>query len=297
MVTTRPRHRRHPYRSLGRTATPRWIVCHHGSGGAQHRVRFQLFRYDQPMLAWTIIASVAAAISAVVAAWTLIQIRKDSADSARPYVAAELRKPPFTRGVQYLIIRNYGKTEARSLVVSFDPPIPDPAPEKAAESVTPFLKRRYASPIAVLLPEQELSNVWFSGVPGGDGKFQNTEPTPDQTTVTLKYDGPEVVAHWWRRKQTPYVATFPIDVGLIRTQSSSESSTHPNRVAQDSLKELQNIASNISSLVYVLEDAVGSPPRQFRDPALGSLERLTQLFGGPLPAEPTGPEPASPQPT
>jgi hypothetical protein len=67
-------------------------------------------------------------------------------------VAAELRSPPYTRGTQTLVITNYGPSIARNVRVTFDPEIPDPAPKKAAKSVTSYLKRRYARPIPVLTP-------------------------------------------------------------------------------------------------------------------------------------------------
>ncbi len=216
------------------------------------------------MTGWTIVAAIAALISSLAALWgvgvavgTLGQLRKDSMNSARPYVGAQLVRPPFTRGTQYLILRNYGKSEARNLTVTFDPPLPHPDPQSGFPSVTPPLKRRYSQPIPVLLPDQELSNVWFLGVPGPDSKFVNAEPLPDKFTVTLSYLGPEATGE-------PFTAAFPLDVGIIHTESSVEPSDHPHRIAKDALQELKKLVSEVDELTNVISDGTvhDAPPSE-----------------------------------
>ena len=181
-----------------------------------------------------------AACAAAVAAWfaaingsrTLRQARRDSKARSRPMVVAELRSPPYTHGTQALVITNYGPSIARNVRVTFDPEIPDPAPEKATKSWTPFLKRRYASPISVLTPGMELDNLYFVGRPGANGQFENNEPTPPQVTVTISYDGPD---------ETPYRDTFDLDIGLLRQRTYAESSTSPEGQAKEALKLLKRI--------------------------------------------------------
>lgn len=68
-------------------------------------------------------AAVTAATSGV---RTLCQNRRESKARNRPMVAAELRAAPYAHRFQSLIIRNYGPSIARNVVVRFDPEIPDP---------------------------------------------------------------------------------------------------------------------------------------------------------------------------
>jgi hypothetical protein len=154
--------------------------------------------------AWVTAAAAAAGVLvALVAAITglrsLRQLRADSRERSRPMMAAELRKPPYTRGTQLLVIRNYGPSIARNVEVTFDPPIAEPIPERAAESVSPFITRRYAKPIPVVTPGMELANIWFSGRLEGN-EWVNFERTPPQFTVTIAYDGPDGF---------PYKDSFP----------------------------------------------------------------------------------------
>lgn len=37
---------------------------------------------------------------------------------------------PYVRGTQTLVIRNYGPAPAFNVRVTFDPPVPDPPPER-----------------------------------------------------------------------------------------------------------------------------------------------------------------------
>ncbi len=132
-----------------------------------------------------------AVVATFIARSQLKHVRTDSRERSRPMMAAELRRPPHVPGTQLLVVRNYGSSIARQVVVTFDSPIPDPSPEKAARSVSPFVRRRYAETISVITPGMELSNIWFSGVAGTGGRWENFEPTPERFTVTFTYQGPD----------------------------------------------------------------------------------------------------------
>ena len=195
------------------------------------------------MPAWitAIVATVGVLVAlgtAITGLRTLRQLRTDSRERSRPMMAAELRKPPYTRGIQDLVIRNYGHSIARNVAVTFDPPIPDPPQGQAAQSVTPFLKRRYAEPIPVLTPGMELTNIWFCGEASGN-TFVNSEPTPDRFTVTITYSGPD---------GTPYEDQFPLDVALIRAHSYATPSTAPEQQRKEIIKVLGKIEAAITHI-------------------------------------------------
>lgn len=159
-----------------------------------------------------------AVVATFIARSQLKHVRTDSRERSRPMMAAELRRPPHVPGTQLLVVRNYGSSIARQVVVTFDPPIPDPSPEKAARSVSPFVRRRYAETISVITPGMELSNIWFSGVAGTGGRWENFEPTPERFTVTFTYQGPDGYS---------YEDAIQLDTGLIGTETLVTSSTSP----------------------------------------------------------------------
>lgn len=162
-----------------------------------------------------------ATVTAVVAVLALVRATQDSAERSRPMVVAELRPAPRSSDAMEFVVRNYGPSLARDLRVSFEPPIPDP--HDPSQSVTPFLKQRYASVIPALSPGQELSNIWWSGH-GGAKELENFEPTPDRCKVSLQYRGV--------RKKV-FRECYFIDVDLVKLTTYSVSSTDPGeRVGQ-----------------------------------------------------------------
>jgi hypothetical protein len=185
------------------------------------------------------VGAAAACYAAINGSRTLARARQDRRDRGRPMMAAELRDAPYVPATQYLVVRNYGPTIARNVRVTFEPEIPDPDPERADESVTPFIKRRYAETIPVITPGMELDNIWFSGRPGGSGGWLNDEPIPDKSIVHIAYDGPD---------GTRYADEFPIDVGLIRNRTYTTSSDEPHRLAKDGLKVLKSIQAALERL-------------------------------------------------
>lgn len=200
----------------------------------------------------------AATVTALVALFTariglsqLRQVRADSRARSRPMMAAELRKPPYTRGIQDLVIGNYGQSLARNVKVTFDPPIPDPLPERAAQSVSPFITRRYAEPIPVATPGMQLTNIWFSGRLEDD-LWVNFDPTPDQFTVTIAYDGPD---------DTHYVDDFPLDVDLIRQHTYAASSEAPESRLKEGVKSLAKIEKAVTRIAGNASRPGGSDTR------------------------------------
>ncbi|MDP9954207.1 MULTISPECIES: hypothetical protein [Streptomyces] len=155
-------------------------------------------------------------------------------------VVAEFRDAYPSRGSLYLAIRNYGPSVARDVQVTFQPELPDPLPEKAHESIIPFLKERYAAPITTLTPGTELLNVYYSGVPGSGGKFENWENVPEQVTVTISYTSAD--------KRQQYEDSYALDVELLKNGTSVRSSESLESKTKEISKALQEIAKSTNLL-------------------------------------------------
>lgn len=212
-------------------------------------------------------AAVVAAGAAVTAATsgvrTLRQNRRDSKARSRPMVAAELREVPYVKGTQILVVRNYGPSIARNVRVTFDPEIPEP--KDPSTSMTPFLKRRYATPLPVLTPGMELDNIYFSGQQEG-GSWVNREPTPEQVTVRITYENDA---------GDEFADVFPLDTNLIRNRTYAEPSTSP----EAQMKVLAKSAKTLADL------AVGADRR---DQEAAQQRAANRLNGGDAPALPAG---------
>ncbi|MGW4056853.1 hypothetical protein ACWEGE_01170 [Amycolatopsis sp. NPDC004747] len=194
--------------------------------------------------AW--IAGGAAVVSSCAAIWsatngnrTLKRSDRDSQARTRPMVAAELREVPYVRGTQILVIKNYGPAVARDVVVTFDPPLPDPLPDAAHKSLGVFLKARYEKPVPTLVPGMELDNIYFDGIDDHDGGWKNNDPFPDAFTVTISSTAPD---------GERYTDRFALDVGLIRNRTFATSSRHPEERLTQAVKHLDAISKSLASL-------------------------------------------------
>lgn len=186
----------------------------------------------------------AAWFAAVNGVRTLLQTRRDSMSRSRPMIAAEFRDALPSRGTIYLVIRNFGPSMAKKVRVSFDPEIPDPAPEALRESVVPFLKSRYGRVIPTLTPGTELRNVYYVGE-GQGGRFINSEPTPGRVTVTISYESAD-------GKQT-YVDTFDLDVELIQGETWVTSSMAIESQVKEIRTALKGMAKSVQSIDRTLQ--------------------------------------------
>lgn len=186
-----------------------------------------------------VIAVLVAVAAAIIGLRALRRSQSDARERSRPMVAAELRDVPHVDGSQALVVRNYGPTVARNLRVTFDPEIPEPEPAKAHESLTPFLRRRYADSIPFLTPGQELTNIWFSGAPDPQLGWRNVEPTPNPCMATLTYEG-----HDGNR----YTEQFRLDVGVIRNETTATSSASPEGQAKKAVEHLGSIARSLTAM-------------------------------------------------
>jgi hypothetical protein len=174
----------------------------------------------------------AAWVAAINASRTLAQTRADSRARTRPMLSAELRADAYAMATQSLVIKNHGPTVARNVVVRFDPEPGDDEVMDGERTVTPYLKRRYANPIASLVPGVELDNLWYVGRPGANGEWVNTEPTPEKVTVSIAFDAPDGVT---------YEEHFFLDVDVLRKRTSVTSSESPIGLAKSAVKSLKAI--------------------------------------------------------
>ncbi len=127
---------------------------------------------------WTAFGSLATITAAVVAIWTLVALKRDSADRTRPVLIAELRAAVLTHDAEF-IVRNVGQSVARNVHVTFDPPLPGPDADDPGYS-TPFLQRRYSRVIPTFPPGMVMDNHYQDA-------DDRDEPTPDDFTVTISY--------------------------------------------------------------------------------------------------------------
>lgn len=80
-------------------------------------------------------------------------------------------------------------------------------------ALTSSLVRRFGEVIHTLTPGAELINIYWLGEQGPDGRYQNSEPTTDQVTVSLSYE------NMYGRKYTADSFHLDVDVIGLSTQS------------------------------------------------------------------------------
>jgi hypothetical protein len=180
---------------------------------------------------WTAVGGIAAAATALVAIGALLAASRDSRERTRPVVVAEYRVPPFGFKTLELVVRNVGASTARNIRVTFDPPLPDTGRNN---SLTPFVIRRYAQPITVLGPGQELTNAVHV-----DEDDPSDTDVPDDMTVRVEYD-----RRWWRK----YKDTFRLQTSVYITHTYTTSSDSPEgrlKEIRDQLKKLTAIMESI----------------------------------------------------
>lgn len=100
------------------------------------------------------LSGMAAIVTAAIAVIALRQTSQDSRDRSRPVVIAEFQQARDSTSAIDLVVRNFGASVARDLEVSFEPQLA--VPDTGGPFVTPFLIKRYADPIPVIAPGQDL---------------------------------------------------------------------------------------------------------------------------------------------
>ena len=182
------------------------------------------------------LGAMAAVITAVIAGGALRATANDSRDRSRPMVVAEFLPAEHSDSTIDFRIRNYGQSVAHDVLVAFDPEIPDTTDPT---SLTPFLKRRYAKTIQHLSPGQELRNIWWSGEAHATGELVNSEPTPDEVRVTVRYRG---------GKRSKYEDHYDLTIESVTlTTFSTSSASVPGRLKSFD-KNLVSISRSLAAL-------------------------------------------------
>jgi hypothetical protein len=130
---------------------------------------------------WSGVAALTAVVTGIVAIVTLLALRRDSRDRARPVISADLLPVVLSDGTSELVIQNVGAGVAKNVAVQFEPVI--------TEGIGPlagFLSRRYQGVIPTMGPGRRLTNVY--GVLLGDGSQELLEQVPSEVTVTIRYE-------------------------------------------------------------------------------------------------------------
>lgn len=199
-----------------------------------------------------VVSAIAAAVSAVVtliavgiAAGTLVGARKDAAAAAkqaaddrrerlRPILTPELERELLSRGTFNLVIRNWGKSPARDVRVTFDPAPPNDLDKLSNEKMLKWLYQAYKKPIPLWPPRWKMTNVIRSG-----------HEDIETLNLVIAYAGPD--GH-------PYSETFSLDpTPLLKTTTSHQSdplSTMPLDERQDAW--LKRITHAIEALLRTL---------------------------------------------
>ena len=225
-------------------------------------------RSDNVAAGFSALFSFGLLVVAAGAAWTglrsLRQLREDSRSRTRPMMAAELRPAPHSRGIQVLVIRNYGPSVARDVEVTFDPPLPYVRPEEEERSIVAALRDRYAKLLAAVVPGTEYDNIWFLAVSdGGDPeKFTNKVDLPASFRVVITYRGDDMAPG-----DEPYSDPFDLKVDVLLKRTYADSSSAPDNVRRNLAEHVARIARASDAIASKITGGTAEPPnRDILDP-------------------------------
>lgn len=220
---------------------PQWLI---------DLVEFLRVNSDAIGAAAAIFTTIIAVITAILAVAALRSAARDSRERSRPLVFARFRESENSDSSYELVIGNSGQTAARDLIVTLKPPFAEAALE---DTLVKLIADRYESPIGVLPPGGELTNVWWSGSMQGGNELENYIATPDDVEVSVSYKG-----NRWRR----YRDTFALEAKLMKTKTYSVSSTSMpgmTKAIRDSLKTIATEAKTTNTRLKDIERAVTPP--------------------------------------
>jgi hypothetical protein len=213
-----------------------------------------------------VITALATVLTAAVAIVALGSTARDSRDRSRPLVFAMFREAEHSDTSFDLVVKNYGASGARDLVVKFDPPF---TAEQRTDELTNFVARRYDQIIPILPPEGELTNTWWGGgmSPGAGNELTNRLSTPDKVVVKISYKG-----NRFRR----YSDDFRLTVDTIKFKTYSVSSTSiPGRV-ESIAASLKSIATQTKASNSLLHDIGRRMTEQSRETGKAPLRPKLQ---------------------
>ena len=183
-----------------------------------------------------IVTAIVAIITAILAIAALRSAARDSRERSRPLVYARFRESENSDSSYELVVVNSGQTAARDLLVTFSPPIDETA---LNDKLVKMIAERYESPIGVLPPGGELTNVWWSGSNQGGNELQNHIATPDDVTVDVSYKGNRI-----RR----YRDTFKLESKTMKLKTYSVSSTSMPGMTKSIRDHLKSLATEMKGI-------------------------------------------------
>lgn len=172
-------------------------------------------------------------VAAAIAVVALLQNATTTKASNQPFISAALERSPES-DTQSLVITNTGKSPARDVEVTFDPPMP--AEQEGQRRMGPFIAKRYAERIPTLVPGTRLSNVYAWRREDQESDYG----TPEQVTVTISYRGLGPL----KRLKSEY----HLDVELLRNETVSVASDSTRGLMTDYRKQLRSIAKSMGQL-------------------------------------------------
>lgn len=172
-------------------------------------------------------------VAAAIAAIALLQNASTTKASNQPFVSAALERSPES-DTQALVITNTGKSPARDVEVTFDPPMP--AAEEGLRRMGPFIAKRYAERIPTLVPGTRLSNVYAWRREDQEKHYG----TPEQVTVTITYRGLGPI----KRLKSEY----HLDVELLRNETVSLADDSTRGLMKDYRQQLRSMAGSLQNL-------------------------------------------------
>lgn len=170
------------------------------------------------------VAATATILAALVAIATLLFTWRQAREATRPYVVVDLVPTPVNTREAELVVRNYGRTAARNLKVTFSPDLS--ASESAVDTqLGTLVAQRYKGrAVASLAPGRRLSNIYWQ-VEGETNA--NRLGLPARVTATATYEGPK---GFKLRKAPQYEDTFALDMDVVRGGTQSTRSTKGSKV-------------------------------------------------------------------
>lgn len=191
-----------------------------------------------------VISALATVATAVIAIVALGSTARDSRERSRPMIFAMFREAEHSDSSFELVVKNFGLSAARHLVVEFDPPLSD---DDRTAGLTEFVAKRYDNPIPLLPPGSELTNTWWSGgiAPGSGNELVNRLSTPDEVVVKVAYKGNRI-----RR----YRDEFALSADTIKLKTSTVSSTSMPGRMKTIAESMATIAKQSTAMNRLIHD-------------------------------------------
>lgn len=172
----------------------------------------------------------AASRAAAAAALATTNAENDRREEIRPYLTPQLERELLSHGTLNLVVKNWGRTAARDVQVTFTPPPPADVDSLPSDNMMKWLYQAYSTPITLWPPQWRLSNVYRAG---------QDDVGPVELRIT--YTGPD--GH-------SYIEDFKLDPEpLLKTTESNMSDPTGSDPAKRQDAWLKRITHALESLV------------------------------------------------